>query len=387
MTVEARGPLGLGEPAPGLAARTTQRSITLATLAGREIVLVFTDALGGAPGAERLATCRTLLGSRTAADADLLLVSADAAEPPPEALCAPGLHGRVILDGDGRVAGGFGIDPPAGSAAVAFRLDRALRVIERRTVDRLDALVAVLEEWRRPPAPAVAPRRLAPHPPVLLLDKVFEPAFAAVLIRWFEAVGGVESGFMTRDGDRTRGRLDPRVKRRRDAFVTDPRLVDQCRKRLLRRLAPAIETAFQFRATRIERYLVARYDAADRGMFRAHRDNDTSATAHRRFAVSINLNDAYQGGDLRFPEFGGDHLYRPDPGSALVFSCSLLHEATPVTEGERYTFLTFLFGENDVATAERSRALLVDDGRGALGSGAAQSGPLPGGSNGSLRSA
>lgn len=167
------------------------------------------------------------------------------------------------------------------------------------------------------------------------------------------------------DGERTVGRVDRRVKRRRDAFVTDQILVDQCRKRLLLRLGPALELAFQFKATRIERYLVARYDASDRGMFRPHRDNDTTGTAHRRFAVSINLNDDYEGGCLRFPEFGDD-LYRPDPGSALAFSCSLLHEATPVTAGTRYTFLTFLFGEEDAATLERNRRLVVDEGRGAL---------------------
>ena len=29
----------------------------------------------------------------------------------------------------------------------------------------------------------------------------------------------------------------------------------------------------------------------------------------------------------------------------MVFSCSLLHEATPVTKGKRYAFLPFLYDE------------------------------------------
>jgi predicted 2-oxoglutarate/Fe(II)-dependent dioxygenase YbiX len=57
---------------------------------------------------------------------------------------------------------------------------------------------------------------------------------------------------------------------------------------------------------------------------------------HRRFAVTINLNaEDYEGGDLRLPEFDR-RTYRAPTGGAVVFSCSLLHEATPVTKGTRY---------------------------------------------------
>ncbi len=348
-----RRPIGFGEPVPALTVRSTLKPFPLARLAGMERSLVFVAALG-VPGAEeRLARCRSLLDRFGAGEA-LWFVSCDPADDPRPALLEPGIHGRVVLDGERQVADRFGIEPPAGDGAVAFRLDRALRVVERRAVTRIEDLEGLLAGWQARPAPGPAPRRLGPQPPVLQLDKVFEPAFSAALVHWHESTGGVESGFMVNDGARTVGRLDPRIKRRSDALVTDPTLVDQCRKRLVLRLGPAIETAFQFRATRIERYLVARYDSADGGMFRAHRDNDTGATAHRRFAVSVNLNDGYEGGCLRFPEFGDD-LYRPDPGSALAFSCSLLHEATPVTSGTRYVFLTFLYGEEDAARRERDQ--------------------------------
>ena len=65
---------------------------------------------------------------------------------------------------------------------------------------------------------------------------------------------------------------------------------------------PEIAKAFQFRVTRIERYIVACYDAAERGHFRAHRDNTTKGTAHRRFAVTVNLYDGCDGGELWFPQ-------------------------------------------------------------------------------------
>lgn len=365
MTGEEMRPLGYGEPAPAAKARSTVRPVVLATLAGRDVELVFVSSLGGAADRARLAACRRLIAAAGEAGIELLVVSTDAADRPADALREPGIDGRVLLDGDGRLAAAFGIAPPVGDAATAFHLDRALRVVERRSLDGCEAIAGAVATGSRSGAGGHAASLLAPHPPVLLLDKVFEPAFMTVLIRHFDTVGGVESGFMTRDGDLTRGRIDRRVKRRRDVFVEDPVLIDQIRKRLMYRLAPMIAAAFQFEVAHIERYLVARYDSADRGTFRAHRDNDTSGTAHRRFAVSINLNDDFEGGFLRFPEFGDD-VYRPQAGSAVAFSCSLLHEATPVTAGTRYAFLTFLYGAADAETLERNRASVIDEGRGAL---------------------
>jgi predicted 2-oxoglutarate/Fe(II)-dependent dioxygenase YbiX len=95
----------------------------------------------------------------------------------------------------------------------------------------------------------------------------------------------------------------------------------------------------------MERYLVACYDSSVSGFFGPHRDNTTPGTAHRRFACTINLNaDAYDGGDLRFPEFG-PKVCRGDTGAAVVFSCSLLHEVSPVTRGTRFAFLPFFYDE------------------------------------------
>ena len=128
----------------------------------------------------------------------------------------------------------------------------------------------------------------------------------------------------------------------------------------LGRLAPEIQKAFQFEVTRLERYLVACYTAGA-GWFRPHRDNTTKGTAHRKFAVSINLNaEEYEGGDLRFPEFG-PRTYRPPTGGAVVFSCSLLHEATAVTRGERYAFLPFLYDEAGAKVREENLSFVKLD--------------------------
>jgi predicted 2-oxoglutarate/Fe(II)-dependent dioxygenase YbiX len=75
--------------------------------------------------------------------------------------------------------------------------------------------------------------------------------------------------------------------------------------------------------------------------------------------VSINLSDDHVGGDLRFPEFG-DRTYRPPLGGAVVFSCSLLHEATAVTGGRRFAFLPFLYDEDGARIREANNQFLGD---------------------------
>ncbi len=227
-------------------------------------------------------------------------------------------------------------------------LDPSLRVLFGAPID---AFPSLLDEVRRlPPPDSHAGTPI--HAPVLIVPRVLEPAFCHRLIEVYEQCGGKPSGVMREVNGRTVGVLDT-FKRRRDADITDPVLRDLLRARLRHRLVPEIEKAFAFAATRIERDIVACYDAAEGGYFRPHRDNTTAGTAHRRFAVTINLNtEDYEGGDLRFPEFGG-RTYRAPTGGAIVFSCSLLHEALPVTKGRRFATLPFLY--DDAAAEQRQR--------------------------------
>lgn len=197
--------------------------------------------------------------------------------------------------------------------------------------------------------------------PVLEVPRVFEPELCRKLIEYYEGIGGTPSGFMRQQDGKTVGILDPKFKRRRDVNITDQNLIQAARLRVSRRLVPEIWRAFQFRVTRIERDIVACYDAEEGGYFNAHRDNTTTGTSHRRFACTINLNsDEYDGGALRFPEFG-DATYKPPTGGACIFSCSMLHQALPVTRGTRYTYLPFLY--DDAAAKVRAENFKTIDGR------------------------
>ena len=86
------------------------------------------------------------------------------------------------------------------------------------------------------------------------------------------------------------------------------------------------------RPTRIERDLVARYDSETGGHFGPHRDDTGIAIAHRRFAVSINLNADFEGGEISFPEYS-PRTFKAAPGTAIVFSASILHQVSRVTRG------------------------------------------------------
>ncbi|MCH8998765.1 MAG: 2OG-Fe(II) oxygenase, partial [Proteobacteria bacterium] len=55
------------------------------------------------------------------------------------------------------------------------------------------------------------------------------------------------------------------------------------------------------------------------------------------------------------PEYG-PQLYQPEVGGAVVFSCSLLHEATRVTSGRRFVLLGFFYGEAEQALRDRIAA-------------------------------
>ena len=181
--------------------------------------------------------------------------------------------------------------------------------------------------------------------PTLVVPAVFEPRLCRALIDYYCSRGGEDSGFVRDVDGKTVTMIDHGHKRRADCVIEDEQLLQATQERLKRRLIPAIRQAFHFNVTRIERYIVSCYDGAQGGYFRAHRDNTTAGTAHRRFAVTLNLNaEEYNGGDLSFPEFGS-LLYRAPTGGAVVFSCSLLHEAKPVIYGRRYAFLPFLYDE------------------------------------------
>lgn len=284
-----------------------------------------------------------------------------------EQLLPPSSYFHWIWDFDGEISiryqlcelgqNGQGItyDP------TTFVLNENLQILNLFPVETHVVHVQQVFRYLEALTPRPAPQKVTQQAPVLLIPDVCSGQFCQELMDRYAADGGTESGFMRQDGGKTVVVLDPTVKRRRDWLITDPNLLDQINSLLARRVVPEIEKAFQFRVTCFERYVVACYEATNQGFFQPHRDNTAMGTAHRRFALTLNLNSGYEGGCLRFPEFSPD-LYAPAAGSAVVFSCSLLHEATPVTQGRRFVLLSFLYGDEDAKLRQQTQSKIVRSG-------------------------
>jgi len=257
----------------------------------------------------------------------------------PPAIMAQELPFPVLQDGDGKAAAAY----RTAGAATAFLLDANLRVRAALPFEdgaevaaRVTALADELA-WDGPEQ-----REIATQAPLLVVPDVLEPDRCAELMAVWEREGSTQTGVESSAGGRRAEQVSAQHKRRRDHIVTDADRSRELARTVGRRVMPELLKAFAYRATRFEGFKIACYDGSDRGFFRAHRDNLSPATAHRRFALTLNLNQGYEGGHLRFPEYGPD-LYRPAPGAALLFSCSHLHEVLDVTAGRRFVLLSFLF--------------------------------------------
>jgi predicted 2-oxoglutarate/Fe(II)-dependent dioxygenase YbiX/peroxiredoxin len=334
-------------------------------VAGRYIVLCFYGT--GADDAGRGALAAFQEQHRSLFDDDkiaLFGVSVDPADLSQERAkqITPGI--RQFWDFDGKVGRLYGALPQDASAGGGVPLRRfwmvlnptlRVRAIVPFKPDGSDREEVMAYLGALPPVAQFAGFEIPA--PVLVIPDVFEPEFCRHLIGLYEQHGGEESGFMREIDGKTVPTHDRSHKSRKDFTVTDPGLMQQIQRRIVRRVNPEIEKVHFFKPTRMERYIVSCYAAEDGGHFRAHRDNTTKGTAHRRFAVSINLNADFDGGEVSFPEYG-PRGYKAPPGGAVVFSCPLLHAVSSVTRGRRYAFLPFIYDDEAARIREANNAHL-----------------------------
>lgn len=356
--------LSAGDPAPWFRQRSyANPDYSFDTAAGRYIVLCYFATAADAHSQAAIAAVTARASVFNDDFASFFGVSVDPGDESEKRFADSYPGYRFFWDFDGRIGKLYGTLPHDGSAEPVevrrawFVLDptmRLMRVIPFREdqgdITELVEFVSCLPE----------PSRFAGfevHAPILILPQVFEPEFCEALISLYNENGGQESGFMREKDGRTVGITDYSHKRRKDYHLADDGLIKQTQQRILRRVVPEILKVHQFRVTRMERYLVGCYSAEDGGHFNQHRDNTTGGTAHRRFAVSINLNEDFEGGEVGFPEYGPKR-YKAPAGGAVVFSCSLLHSVSRVTRGSRYAFLPFLYDDAAAKIREENNKYL-----------------------------
>lgn len=252
---------------------------------------------------------------------------------------AMGLVWPLLADPSGDFVRLLAADAPA----VALLLDANQRVLKvfRDPEAGLQALAALLDDG----PPAGRPPQTAP---VLLIPDVLSRTQCAALIAlWRTSNEAGEVG----SSDAAGGTVNRVTERRRcrDHTIRDVALNRAVGRQVARRIAPEIAKAFAFQIANGENYYIVGYEAARGDFFRPHRDNVSPAFAHRRFAMTLSLNAGdYRGGGVRFPEYDPTPI-DPPCGGAVIFSCSLLHEAVEVQAGTRFILSNFFWGKVEEA--------------------------------------
>jgi peroxiredoxin len=341
--------LAVGDIAPPCVLATrggTRVDLRSDAIAGYPVVLHFCDARDAATARDALAAFGAL--GAAALDAGAHVYAVTTGEPAArDAEDASGLQPPPLLDRDGAVTRAYvGGAPGAGTTVVVGPNQHVSAVYTSvpaaQQAAEVRAHLAALAAQRQSTAMS------SPHPPVLMVPDVLSGAECRQLVSVFDQRGrtfiapGPGIDYIGTD---YKMRIPEHGRRDRvDHWIVDADTTALLHHRIEHRLLPEIAKAFQYRITRWERLRIGCYEGERGGKLHGHRDN-VEPTPYRRFAMSINLNvDEYDGGELRFPEFG-DQRYRPRDGMALVFSSSLLHEALHVTRGRRLVLLAFLFGD------------------------------------------
>lgn len=307
--------------------------------AARPLVLAFCHAAGAPETAETIAALRDAAHSFAAFAAQPLVIAASGAE-------AIAAEIPVLADADAGVARAYGVADAPGALVVVDHNRRIALIARDGTAEaRLAAALATLARLARDRKPGT----LGAHPPVLVMPRVLSRADCDMLIEvWHRPVKLWHSdGFRSGGFD---GATDFKVRvdsyGRTDQFVVRDEAINSfLDARLARRIVPEIAKAFRVSPAMREDYRIACYDSAEAGALPAHRDNPTPQTRHRLFTVSVHLNAGdYAGGGLSFREFG-EQAYEVERGTAVVWSCTLLHEVAPVTSGRRFILGTHLYNE------------------------------------------
>ena len=119
--------------------------------------------------------------------------------------------------------------------------------------------------------------------------------------------------------------------------------------KLSRSLFPEIKKIFNFDVNYRELYKICSYDAETGGRFHAHRDTP-SPFQHRRYAMSLFLNDDYEGGEFELPEY--NFKIKPKANCAIIFPGICSHKVNQVTNGSRRVIITFFCSEIEGKTKD-----------------------------------
>ena len=251
----------------------------------------------------------------------------------------------VFFDAQGKVKAAYRLGHTI--ASTCFVLSPNLQVLTTLAVHEFAATVHQVLSTLASRSALIAPLEIHTQAPVLLIPRVLTPELCHTLIHVWETCGHVDTGVEHSHDRQRQDRIDHAISPVRTTSCPIRSCCGSSPPPWAGGSSPKCTKPLRFRRRGLKDSKSSAMPPPTGGFFQAHRDNLSPSTAHRRFALTLNLNEEYDGGHLRFPEYG-PHLYRPTAGDAVVFACAHLHEVTRVTHGRRFTLLSFLFGDADV---------------------------------------
>jgi len=257
-----------------------------------------------------------------------------------------GFHWPILGDAAGSIFAQYGIHKCHGQAyrIVLITPFRQIRCWHDSNTDLVQAVEDIMDK-AKVEVPEDNQKWFPCHAPVLIIPNVLSPEECKQLIDHFENQGPMKVARFDQSAEPGGFKMPIYEHNRQDRvdhIIREKKWTNLIDQRIGSRINPMIKMAFSVDINNREDLHVARYFGERGGNQMGHRDNTGPTVSYRRFALSMNLNDDFEGGEVVFKEFN-NHGYRAAPGTALIFSSSLLHEVMETTDGTRYNLISHLF--------------------------------------------
>ena len=182
---------------------------------------------------------------------------------------------------------------------------------------------------------------------LLVIDDFFDAATREEILA---ELRNADAAAATVYGSSAGAAVQPRVRSVRRVDV--PAELHELVSRRFLEYKPEIEQHFAITLDSCEPPQFLRYEPGD--FFVAHQDGNTALlrdeSRFRRISIVVFLNTGYDGGVLTlhgsYPDYNVRHPIVGHPGALVAFRSETTHEVTPVTEGERYTIVSWYRSES-----------------------------------------
>jgi hypothetical protein len=165
--------------------------------------------------------------------------------------------------------------------------------------------------------------------PILLVENALSPELLAEVLQYYK--DNINKTELHNSATKNRLHVHPNLELER-----------KLDNKISRSVLPEVRKIFYFNVKHRELYKISSYDSVTAGKFHSHRDTQ-HPFQHRKYPMSLLLNDDYEGGEFILSEYG--LKVKPKANTAVIFPGICSHEVAKVTKGSRQTIITFFCSE------------------------------------------